>query len=140
MKKVLSLLLALGMCLSLCACGASKTAKVAYDNINIAYEIIEQFGSDIYEAWRLSIYEQEEFSYNGIEHLADELSLNSAELRTGFAYCVATKVDGKKWDEVSEDDKKKYIDTADDFFKIAGDVEGAVSSLCIFGVVRCIHH
>ena len=63
MKKIITLTLAFVMCLSLCACGggdkkAFEASKAAYDNVDIAYEITEQFGSDLYEAWRLGIYER----------------------------------------------------------------------------------
>ena len=88
MKKAIPFILALVLCLSLCACGGSdkkafEASKAAYDNINIAYEITEQFGSDIYEAWRLGIYDDDEILDDGAIHLATELSLSADEIRAG---------------------------------------------------------
>lgn len=91
MKKITSLLLVVVMCLSLVACGGSdkkafEASKAAYDNIDIAYEITEQFGSDIYEAWRLGIYDKDEILDDGANHLATELSLSADEIRAGAVY------------------------------------------------------
>ncbi len=135
MKKALSLLLALGMCLSLCACGdkkAFKASKAAYDNIKIAYEITEQIGSDIYEAWRLGIYDDDEILDDGVKHLADELSVSADELRAGVAYTVASVLDNN-WDDMSEDDKKKLIDNADSFFEAAEDDLFSFCVECVTG-------
>ena len=94
MKKMISLLLATVMCLSLVACGSEKKAfeasKKAYDTINIAYEITEQYGNDIYEVWRLSIYEKDKILEDGVEYLATELSLSEEELNEGIGYWVNT--------------------------------------------------
>lgn len=135
MKKWIALLLAAVMCLSLAACGKDKkafeTSKAAYDNIDIAYEITEQFGSDIYEAWRLGIYDKDEILDDGAKHLAKELSLSEYEIRTGFAYTIATVI-GEDWDELSEDDKNKYIDNADVFISVMGD---DLFSFCVMAVI-----
>lgn len=135
MKKALSLILALVMCLSLCACGgndkkAFDASKVAYDNIDIAYEITEQFGSDLYEAWRLGIYDKDEILDDGAKYLATELSLSADEIRAGVAYTVATML-GENWDEMSEEDKNKYIDNADSFFSA---MEDDLFSFCVMTV------
>ena len=66
MKKIIALLLVAVMSLSFVACGggaanketAFDVAKEAYDKV--AYEIADKFGSDIYEAWRLGIYDDDE--------------------------------------------------------------------------------
>ena len=106
MKKWIALLLVAVMCLSLCACGggnkkAFNASKDAYDNIDIAYEITEQFGSDIYEAWRMGIYDKDDIIDDGAKHLATKLSLSVDEIRAGVAYMVANAL-GKNWDEMSE--------------------------------------
>ena len=88
MKKLLSLCLAILMLFSLCACGdniqtddskktAYDAASNAYDSINSAYILIEEFGSDLYEAWRIGIYDDDEIS---ISYLADELNLTEDEI------------------------------------------------------------
>ena len=79
MKRVLSLLLVLAMMFALCACGgggkkaAFNASKEAYDNINSAYEIVDEYGHNLYEAWRLGIYNDDELS---LDFLAKELSLS----------------------------------------------------------------
>ena len=92
MKKMIALLLVAVMCISLVACGSEKKAfensKAAYNNINIAYEITEQYGDDVYNAWRLAIYEQDKILEYGIEYLAKELSLSEDELIAGVGYLV----------------------------------------------------
>lgn len=135
MKKITSLLLAFWLSLSLCACGDSdrkafEASKAAYDSIDIAYEITEQYGSDLYEAWRLGIYDDDEIFAGGAEHLASGLSLSADEIRTGAAYTVATMV-GENWDELSEEDKNKYIDNADAFFSV---MEDDLFTFCVMAV------
>ena len=135
MKKIVSLILVLVMCLSLCACGGSdkkafEASKLAYDNIDIAYEITEQFGEDLYEAWRLGIYDDDEIMEEGTKYLADELYLSEDELRAGVAHRIATLI-GQDWDEMPEEDKEKYIKAADSFFSI---MEDDLFSFCVMVV------
>ena len=131
MKRMISLLLVVAMCLSLAACGGDKKAfeasKAAYDNIDIAYEITEQFGSDIYEAWRLGIYEDDEILEDGAEYLATELSLSADEIRAGAVYAVYKD----KWDTISEEDKEILIASADVFFEY---MEDDLFSFCVMAV------
>ena len=145
MKKVLSLLLALGMCLSLCACDIIDTAsetskaedngmdtaseakaaddgidvayeasKAAYDNIKIAYAITEQFGDDLYEAWRIGIYDKKKIISGGVNYLAANLSLSANEIRTAAAYTLHDLLGGYLT-VMSEDEKKQLIDLVDGF-------------------------
>ena len=85
-KKSVALLLAGAIALMLCSCGKDEKAfeisKTAYDNINLAYESTETIGTDIYEAWRLGIFEKDEMS---IDLLASELSLSEDEITKGIA-------------------------------------------------------
>ena len=85
-QKAISLLLTGTMVLTLCSCGKDKKAfeisKIAYDNTSMAYEAVEAMGSDIYEAWRLGIYEDDEMS---VELLASELSLSEDDIIKGVA-------------------------------------------------------
>lgn len=100
MKKIISVLLVLVMCVSLGACGEEKekpaettetafeVSKEAYDSVATAYEITEQFASDLYEAWRLGIYEDDTltgYSVNAVTFLASELSLSEDEIVAGVA-------------------------------------------------------
>jgi len=132
MKKLVALLLILVMCLSLAACGggekkAYEASKAAYDNIDIAYEITEQFGSDIYEAWRLGIYDDDEVLENGAAHLATELSLSADEIRAGAVYVLYQD----EWDTMSEEEKEELIGSADRLFSY---MEDDLFSFCVMAV------
>ena len=135
MKKIISLLLVIVMCLSLVACGGEKKAfvasKAAYDNIDIAYEITEQFGSDIYEAWRLGIYDDDEILDDGVKYLASELSFSEDEIRDGVCFASA-KMYGKDWLELTEDEKKTITENAKYVFNV---MEDELFSLCVLVVV-----
>ena len=149
MKKGISLVLALVMCLSLYACGKSKAAtecenlinaigevsidskeaieaaekayaaltsdekdsisesavaledarssyifelsKMAYQNINSAYDITHKFGSDLYQAWFLVSYQGKKLqNSNTVKYLASEVQyLNEEELQKGLAFVLA---------------------------------------------------
>ena len=134
MKRMIALLLVIVMCVPLAACNSDKKAfevsKAAYDNIDIAYEITEQFGSDLYEAWRLGIYEKDEVIDGGAKYLATELSLSADEIRAGAAYTIVTML-GEDWEEMSDADKDKYIGKADSFFAI---MEDDLFSFCVMSV------
>lgn len=86
MKRTICAVLSAILLLSLAACGggdkkAFELSKDAYENISAAYELIEDFGSDLYEAWRLGIYEDDEIS---VKFLAEELNLSEDELNAGI--------------------------------------------------------
>ena len=116
MKKAVSLLLALTMVFTLCGCGSSKKAfnisNDAYNKITEAYEITEDFGSDIYEAWRLAINEKKSVKGSGTKYLAEELSLTEDELNEGVAVALA-EIYGENWNELDDTEKNKYRDTAE---------------------------
>lgn len=44
--------------------------RAAYNNINTAYEIIEVMGSDIYEAWRIGVFNSKEVKRGKFSYLA----------------------------------------------------------------------
>jgi len=127
MRKSLCFLMALIMLLSVSACGsggkdkkAFEASKAAYNNVDAAYEITEKMGSDVYEAWRLGIYDDDEIIADGCSYLAKELNLSEDELKMGVAYSL-TQVMGEDWDELSESDRNKYINIADSSFSIMED-------------------
>ena len=82
MKRVknLCLIISVLMVVSLTSCRggilpASNNAKFelasqAFDEIEKAYSITEQFGSDIYAAWMAGIYDSDELTDYGLSHLA----------------------------------------------------------------------
>ena len=134
MKKLLALVLAMVMLVSFVGCGggnkkAFEASKVAYDNIDIAYEIVEQMGSDIYDAWLLGIYDKEELIENGAEYLASELLLSEDEIRAGIG-CTFAEVLGMSWN-LSESYKKDIIETADDSFYL---FEDEMFTFCVLSV------
>ncbi len=113
MKRILAIFLVAIMCVSLTACGGKKkkafeASKAAYDNINTAYEISEQFSEDIYEAWRLGIYDKDKLIENGIKYLDAELHLSESELEQGLIYSYAEGL-GKDVSELSETEKSNLI-------------------------------
>ena len=123
MKKIIFALLISIMCTFMIACGdinkfveeysggsnkkAFEVSQIAYDNINSAYEIVEQYGEDIYEAWRLGIYDKDQLLKDGIKYLASELSLSETELEEGAIYILIT-VSGENWSECSDKEKNEY--------------------------------
>lgn len=121
-KKTVSLLMTGVMALVLCSCGKDEKAfeisKTAYDNINLAYESVEAIGSDVYEAWRLGIYEKDEMS---IELLASELSLSEDDITKGIASVLVT---------VGVSESAEEVDSAivDKIFSL---LEDDMFSLCV---------
>ena len=62
---------------------AFDASKIAYDSIDVAYEITEQYGSDVYEAWRMGIYDKDEILDDDVAYLASELSLSEEDIKLG---------------------------------------------------------
>lgn len=135
MKKVLSLVLIMMMSISFVACGskegteveksptekAYEISKEAYDNVKKAYEISDAMGSDIYEAWRLGIYSDDEILDEGVKFLADKLSLSEDEIIEGIIY-TCLDLDGKiSYEDAEDEDKKTYRDNADLTFMLFED-------------------
>jgi hypothetical protein len=96
MKKATALLLALVLALTFTACGGgqlsptpateatlSKSEKAfnasseAFGIVDEAYQLTEQFGEDIYEAWRIGINDKDKVS---ISYFAKELNLTEADI------------------------------------------------------------
>lgn len=135
MKKLTAILLVLAMCVAMTACGggnkkAFEASKVAYDNIDIAYEITAQFGSDLYEAWRLGIYDDDEILEDGVAYLATELSLSEEELKEGVGYVMA-KIAGEDWSEMSDEYKTTITENTGILFKM---MEDDLFSFCVMVV------
>lgn len=133
MKKFLAFAFALVLALSLAACGGGKTKKAfdaskeAYQNINTAYKITADYGSDIYEAWRLGIYDDDEIIEEGCAYLAKELNLSQEEIENGVAYSLA-EVLGTRWEDCTDDEKSSYRTMADSTF---GMMEDSLFSWCV---------
>ena len=118
MKKLMAIIMVIAVSFSLAACGnkAFDTSKEAYDKITIAYDIVDAMGADIYEAWRLGIYDDDEIS---VEYLCEELNLTEEELTEGI---VCTIMGEEEYFAATDEEKAKYRDEADYFFYLYDDV------------------
>lgn len=103
MKKALSLLLALAMCLSLCACsdktngtnetGTADAKEIAYSNsqeafqhTTNAYVLTNEFSSDLYEAWRLGVNEQSSYDNDSeFDDFVDEMNIDGKFIEQAVA-------------------------------------------------------
>lgn len=130
MKKTIAVILLSGMLFMLCACGGNKAfdaAKEAYDNVDIAYTIADEMGSDIYESWRLAIYESDEILEEGIEYLASELNVSEEDLIDG-AVLTVLEITGQEWDSLTEEELKNYRSNIDAALEI---MEDELFSFCV---------
>lgn len=115
------MLLAVVICLSLCSCGSEKKAfevsKIAYENITAAYNIAHEFASDLNGVWWAVVYDRDNLiNTNTLNALMSELSyLDEDSLKLGIAYVMAKNMDGKNWDELSDNEKEEYITAATEF-------------------------
>ena len=80
MKKFICLLLVIVITFSFSACSGGKqaaftSAQTTYNNLISAYEKIDVIGSEIYEAWRIAIYDTP-----SLEKLDGKLELTNEEL------------------------------------------------------------
>lgn len=127
-KRILSVTLSVILVIFLCSCSgdekAYETSKAAYDQIEIAYGITEAFGTDIYEAWRMGIYDDEEVIDQGTSYLADDLNLSADELKDGIAYLILGS-------NATEDEKNELRRSADDLFRA---FEDDLFSFCVLAV------
>lgn len=124
-------------CSVLSSCSSSNqkafdSSKIAYDSIDKAYEITESFGSDIYEAWRVAIYDDDEILEGGVSYLASELSLSEEEVLDGLVYTAIVTVGGEDWDKASQEDKDNFYEKADLILKV---YEDSLFSFCTQVVV-----
>ncbi|MCF2676676.1 MAG: hypothetical protein MR705_00205 [Flintibacter sp.] len=136
MKRFFLFCLAVSVCISLTACSGTKKAfevsKSAYDSIDIAYDITEQFGSDLYEAWRIGIFEEDELLSDGAHYLSQQLNLSEEDIKKGIGYIYATSIVGENWDTVAEEDKTKYYNRDSVLFKMK---EDELFSTCVWVVI-----
>ena len=118
MKKFICLLLVIVMTFSFSACtGGNTTSQVAftsaqttYGNLMSAYEKIDAIGSDIYEAWRIGVYETP-----SISKLDEKLNLSYEELNAAAEVLGAGMI--------------AYHNVGDSVFYLFGDV--SKFSICV---------
>ena len=144
MKKIVSILLVLIMCFSLTACGNDKKAfevsKAAYEKVNLAYEMTDQFGADIYAVWYAAVYKTSEFknlNNDGVEYLmkTQDLYLSEEELRDGIAYAFVAFAHPEGWDNVPEEKKLDYQENANIvLYTMAKSYSNQFMSFCVESV------
>jgi len=92
MKKILCLILILSLCLSLSAClfdnskKAFEVSREAFDKINTAYGMVNDYSKDIYEAWRLGVNSRSSYDDEyELEAFADELDIELIYIQQAIA-------------------------------------------------------
>lgn len=93
MKKALFLILALVMCISLCACGGKSNTQAAFNDsakafkhITKAYLATNEFSEDIYEAWFQGVNNRKNYDKeNKLEDFADEMHIELEHIQQAVA-------------------------------------------------------
>lgn len=92
MKKALSLILVLALCLGLCACGGNNnkdaftTSQEAFDKITTAYQATNEFSEDIYEAWFLGVNSSSKYNDDSeLDEFADEMHIELEHIQQAIA-------------------------------------------------------
>ena len=92
MKKIISILLVIAICLSFSACAtkndkAYNLSKDVFSEISAAFEIMEQISGDIISAWTVGIYDTKALGYSdGFELFCNSVSLSEDDIWKGLAY------------------------------------------------------
>ena len=133
MKKYICLFLSFFIVFILTSCGnaAYDKSQEAYNEISKAYEISDQMGSDIYEAWRLGIYEDEAILDDGASYLAKELGLSEDEIVEGIVYTYMEMVSDIDYETATEEEKEEGRNFADAYFAL---MEDDLFSACVMAV------
>lgn len=120
MKKLLPGILAVVMCISLASCGKSQKdteafeiSKETYSAISQAYALTCEMADDIYDAWRIAIYEKDSV---GFDYLSEQLNLSKEDLDEGIVYSILTLAKGSSYETASEEDKQSFRNSGDFFF------------------------
>lgn len=145
MKKVLTLLLAISMILTLSACGGKKEeeafelSKSAFYNINDAYERLDAIGNDIITAWNLGIYERNSLLgwTTGFPFFCDNLTVSKDSALDGLAaaYSYAVEQEYELDLEYYKESVREYSDLYWDETLRAYGLDNTFSA-CIFVVVE----
>lgn len=96
MKKWIAIILALAMVLSMAACGsedstakrkeAFEASKVAFDKVNEAYVMVNEYSQDIYEAWRLGVNKKSDYDDDyEFSDFVDELHIEQVYVEQAVA-------------------------------------------------------
>ena len=94
MKKIIALILAVTMLLSLAACsGNSNVSKKAFESSKEAFRLItnaylatNEYSQDIYEAWRLGVNSRKDYDdESDLDDFADEMHIEEIYIKQAIA-------------------------------------------------------
>ncbi len=128
MKKVLSLLLAVLICVSLCSCTAFKDSSSAFEDIKQAYNMTNDYSMCVYEAWRLGVYDSSSYDSDYyLDDLAEELNVTDEEIEKAVASLMGkTEYEYGDWSDfcsLYDDDFSAFVDLASEIYKTNGKVK-----------------
>lgn len=110
-KKVLSIILALTLTISLCACGGAKKAEQAkakgqeiYDLLKASYATTDAFGTDIYNVWSYVAGNNKEVKADPLNQLVNHSQLSKDEVRLALM-CGMAEIASK-----TDEDKAKVVE------------------------------
>lgn len=97
-----------------------QMAQSAYADICAAYELVSQMGVDLHNVWRVGAYETDSANRGQyVEYMTPHLNhLTKDEFVAGVARTLAWNAGGKKWDDLSDEEKEYYIKYAKSEFYI----------------------
>ena len=144
MKKIISLFLALVMCLSLCACGgnsikkAFNESKEAFEYVTTAYIATNEFSQDIYEAWYLGI--NDKYTYNDESELASfagQMNIELEHIRQAIAnlcgkdkYSYSDKLWESLYKEYNYSHFSAWVAVISEAYKCSGKATEISKELC----------
>lgn len=140
MRKAIHGILVVVLLLQLCSCGNSKTDRTrelelfrqTYQDVSSAYEVVEKYGLDIYEAWRIGIQEKDKLT---LDYLSDQLSLSLDELVEGSVYAVSIISTDIDYDTMSDENKEYLRDSSDFYFSVMSNLGKEISSMAVLTIV-----
>jgi len=124
MRKIIAIIICICLIIPLVGCSDKKAFELtqeAYNNLNEVSDICADMSTDIYEVWRLSIYEKNSIISGGCSFLSHELGYTELELREAGAYTIATETSGEDWDELSADEQTEYKSLVDRSFDVVSE-------------------
>ena len=98
---------------------AAELGESAYKSLCEAYEQTDQLAHDLHNAWYVGAYEKKRANGKLAEYIAAKITyLSKEELLAGIARTIAWEVDGKKWADLTDEERTSYIEFADSEFYI----------------------
>ena len=111
MKKATSMILALVLCLSLCACGVKNNSKAAFNDsakafnlVTDAYLATNEFSQDVYEAWFQGVNNRSDYDNESeLKDFADEMHIELEHIQQAVANLYGTEsynYSNKAWERL----------------------------------------